>query len=623
MAKIALYRKYRPSNFKQIYGQSNIVLTLLNVIHSGDISHAYIFSGPKGSGKTSIAKIFSRAINCESTNMDDVPCNGCNSCLSVLNNNTTDIVELDAASNSGVSEIRNLIEATVYSPTQLKYKVYIIDEAHMLTISSWNALLKTLEEPPAHMVFIFATTEYHKIPATIVSRCQRFNFNKIPNNELLKLIQAIAKKEQIKITDDAINLIISLADGAARDAISILEQIASYTANDITTSKIEDLFGLLSFENKAEILKCLWDNKLDNLLKLLDKYESTGVNFYMLAQNLLEILIDKIIYMQTDNANLLQHTSLDQINSLNCSDLNNIIRIADIINTHSKNIKDNTNPSFQFKWILLKIIGVLSTDLAMSSEPILKSAVNQPINKFQNIFSQKTTNLEVNSKPQQARSTNITSNLFKTANQQKPDLPPSLNQKLTSDIDKDLFKTSKSKLSQKQELHKVMDTTALQLEENIKKPENLNLDFLNLNSNYDIENDRLNFYKIAANHKKDDKKQLNAILEKIKTNIELTPIKYRTFLNTKSILISSVNGLVLLFDDNLDVEIINELKKDLKFYDWIKEVFTKKYFLLPITKKNAKILSDDFKLDTKATYKDVEIINNNDKINVLLDILNN
>ena len=230
MSYQALYRKYRPQTFSDVVGQEHITETLKNELSAGKVTHAYLFTGTRGTGKTSTAKILAKAVNCLNPKNGD-PCLECESCLSVANGENTDIVEIDAASNNSVDSIRELRDQVNFAPASSKYRVYIIDEVHMLTISAFNALLKTLEEPPEHVIFILATTEVHKLPATILSRCQRFDFRRIDPERICERIQYIAGKEGLTVTDGAASLIAAAADGGMRDALSILDLCASGSKN--------------------------------------------------------------------------------------------------------------------------------------------------------------------------------------------------------------------------------------------------------------------------------------------------------------------------------------------------------------------------------------------------------
>lgn len=296
----ALYRKYRPSNFNEVAGQKLIVKTLINSILNNKLSHAYLFSGPRGTGKTSIAKILAKTINCK--NLDGyIPCNNCNSCECANNKENIDIIEIDAASNNGVDEIRELKNSVNLVPNHSKYKVYIIDEVHMLTISAFNALLKTLEEPPSFVIFILATTEIHKVPETILSRCQKFDFKKISDLEIVERLKYICEKENIKVEEEALKLIARYSNGGMRDAVNLLDQINSYSDNSIGPDEVKDVCGDINNEQMQAIIKLILNNELKTLLEKIKIYDSQGKNLVLLFENLIEYLKNLLIYMNASD----------------------------------------------------------------------------------------------------------------------------------------------------------------------------------------------------------------------------------------------------------------------------------------------------------------------------------
>lgn len=287
MAYQALYRKWRPRTFDSVVGQKDITDTLKNAIKRGTISHAFLFAGPRGTGKTSCAKIFAKALNC--TNLQDgEPCNKCANCRAADNGSMPDIIEIDAASNNGVDEIRDIRDKAKYAPTQGKYKVYIIDEVHMLSIGAFNALLKTLEEPPEHVVFILATTELQKVPATIISRTQRYNFKRISKADLEKRMKYILDQEKIKYDDKALAVIAQVADGGMRDALSILDQLLSYEKGSVNYNDALQITGFAAKENIEKILLALLNKDAGNALKETQKKLRSGAS----SKNILDELID-------------------------------------------------------------------------------------------------------------------------------------------------------------------------------------------------------------------------------------------------------------------------------------------------------------------------------------------
>lgn len=302
MGYVALYRAYRPQTFNDVAGQQTIVQTLQNAIKTNKVGHAYLFSGPRGTGKTSLAKIFAKAVNCELPE-DGNPCNMCNTCIGITSGAISDVIEIDGASNNGVDEIRELRDKVKYMPSVGKYKVYIIDEVHMLTTGAFNALLKTLEEPPAHVIFILATTEVHKIPPTILSRCQRFDFKNIDHGNIVKRLNEVIKEENIKIDSDAIDEIATSAEGGLRDALSLLDQAISYASDKITASDINEISGAVSKKDLIQLLDYIVDKKTADVIKQINLFLQNGKEEERIINDLIlslrDILLEKVL--QTNN----------------------------------------------------------------------------------------------------------------------------------------------------------------------------------------------------------------------------------------------------------------------------------------------------------------------------------
>lgn len=330
MSYLALYRKYRPQNFSEVVGQEPIKLALSNALKQDKIVHAYLFAGPRGTGKTSLAKIFAKTLNCLNSADKITACNTCPNCLSITAGSNMDVFEIDAASNRGIDEIRNLRDNVKFSPTSCKYKVYIIDEVHMLTIEAFNALLKTLEEPPAHVIFILATTEVHKIPITIQSRCQRFDFRKLNTMDLEQRLNFVAQDSQISVTPEAVSLIALQADGALRDALSLLEQ-ASIVETPVSAASLRTMLGSVHKEQLRELLLLIAEKNTASLLISLNKILNSGKDsrnlLYELIGYLRAILIFKI---QPEDPTILLADATTEIASF--QDLFSETQLTEIIN---------------------------------------------------------------------------------------------------------------------------------------------------------------------------------------------------------------------------------------------------------------------------------------------------
>lgn len=311
MAYQALYRKYRPSNFDEVVGQQPIIQTLKNAIVQNRIAHAYLFCGPRGTGKTSIAKIFAKILNCEDES--NKPCGKCINCKMVQNGSHPDIIEIDAASNNGVDEVRNLIDKVKYAPMQGKYKVYIIDEVHMMTTGAFNALLKTIEEPPAHVVFILATTEPNKVIPTIISRCQRFDFNKVSQKDIEKRLSIVCKEEKIEIDPEAISLIAQLADGGMRDSLSILDQCIAYCSSNITVDNVREIYGVLTTSDIGKLFEHLYSHEVDALIQQIQECSDKGMDLKRLTSDFITLLKESIILDYSNNSQLVSNTHKEVI----------------------------------------------------------------------------------------------------------------------------------------------------------------------------------------------------------------------------------------------------------------------------------------------------------------------
>lgn len=372
----ALYRAYRPQTFKDVVGQEHIIKTLKNQIQNNNVGHAYLFCGTRGTGKTSTAKIFARAVNCEDS-VNEEPCNECEVCKDILNDNNMDVIEIDAASNNSVDDIREIRENVKYTPAKCKYKVYIIDEVHMLSQGAFNALLKTLEEPPSYVIFILATTEPHKIPATILSRCQRFDFKRVTVKDMSSRMKEICEDVNIEVDDRALNLIARNSQGALRDALSILDQCMSFSENKIEYKDVVDLLGTVNVEQLFEMADYVIKEDTKKCLEILNEFVIWGKDI----KNLIDDLIDHFrnlmvckVSNDLDEIISLPEEIIDQLKSqAETIETNEIIRILNILSITQDDIKASSNPRVLAEVSIMKLSQPMFDD---SKEALLKRISN-------------------------------------------------------------------------------------------------------------------------------------------------------------------------------------------------------------------------------------------------------
>jgi len=361
---LVLARKWRPKKFSELVGQEHVAKTLVNAVTSGHLAHAYIFSGPRGIGKTSTARILAKLLNCPQVK-GAVPCNKCNICLEIAEGNNIDVIEIDGASNRGIDEIRNLRDNVRYTPSQGKYKVYIIDEVHMLTTEAFNALLKTLEEPSEHVKFIFATTEPHKIPLTILSRCQHFSFKRIQTEDLVKHLKHMVKAEKIKVADEALFLIAKSADGSIRDAQSVLDQLISFSPDkEITTRTVDSLLGLVSQDIYFQFAEHILRKDTVKLLILVDKLVNEGRDIGQVANGLVAHFRNLFFISLGEHGEDLIDVSQDTKETLvlqaNQFKKGQLWEILEMVSSLERNVRTTRTPRAFLEIAIIKILNTIS-----------------------------------------------------------------------------------------------------------------------------------------------------------------------------------------------------------------------------------------------------------------------
>ena len=378
MSYQALYRKYRPSTLEDVIDQDVVIQILKNAIMNNKVCHAYMFSGPRGIGKTSIAKLLAKTVNCLNLENGDA-CGKCENCISINNGFSSDIIEIDAASNNGVDEIREIKNKINLVPNQLKYKVYIIDEVHMLSIGAFNALLKTLEEPPEHIIFILATTDLHKVPSTIISRCQCFEFKRISNKGIINRLKYICKKENIKVDKDVLEYIAELSDGGLRDAVGMLDKLNAYSNSNISMEDFEKVNGIVSKQQKIDFLNSIRDKNVVEVIKFIDDIYDNGKDLIIFVQDMLQLCKNYSINYYIENDNIY--------------DINFLLEFSKILNDLLKNIKLISD----VKTILeINILSFMNKNCVKTVEkPQLEKSTNINDNNSQQVKKENSTETEI------------------------------------------------------------------------------------------------------------------------------------------------------------------------------------------------------------------------------------
>lgn len=435
MGYTALYRKFRPILFSEIVGQEHITKTIRNQIIANRVGHAYLFNGGRGTGKTSAAKILSRAINCLNPK-DGEPCNECEICKGALSGSLTDIVEMDAASNNSVEDIRAIREEVNFLPTKAKYRVYIIDEVHMLSQGAFNALLKTLEEPPEHVKFILATTEPQKLPATILSRCQRFDFKKVSNENIIKRLKIVCEQSNIEITEEALNIIAVLAEGAVRDALSILERCLQDGDSKIDEDKIKDLVGIPKIEFVHSMVKAIIEYNVEDALGAIDKVLEDGKELSNFLWEIIKYLKDILIYKTSGKLELYSEEELQKISELSKQvEKERLIKLVYEFSNLDNDMKKSTQKTIMFQAGIIKLCNKENTnnvDLeqrVLNIEKYLKSGNIRPANNVPSIANSvpvrtvvNSSNTKVQSQPSNKTQTKVTKQFSKESSKYWPEI---------------------------------------------------------------------------------------------------------------------------------------------------------------------------------------------------------
>ena len=387
MGYTALYRKFRPLNFSEMVGQEHITRTLRNQVIEQRVGHAYLFNGGRGTGKTSAAKILARAVNCLNPK-DGEPCNECEICKAILSGSLTDVVEMDAASNNSVEDIRAIRDEVNFLPTRAKYRVYIIDEVHMLSTGAFNALLKTLEEPPEHVKFILATTEPQKLPATILSRCQRFDFKRISTQDIIKRLGIICKESNIQISKEALELIAILSEGAMRDAISILERCAAEQTEEINEDKVRDLVGIPKITYINKLAKGIINKEPEEAINIVNTILEEGKDIDNFLWELIKYIKDILVYKSTSKLEVYNQEEIKNIKELaDSTDKERLLRLISELSELANNIKWSSQKAIMFEAGIIKAcmeVNVVPQNVVVQEQVVNRKQI-APVQKQENI----------------------------------------------------------------------------------------------------------------------------------------------------------------------------------------------------------------------------------------------
>lgn len=579
MSYKALYRSYRPQTFGEVAGQEHIVTTLKNAIKENRISHAYLFAGPRGTGKTTVAKLLAKALNCTGENP---PCDQCPNCKAITVGEHPDVIEIDAASNNGVDEVRDLIDKVKYAPINGKYKVYIIDEVHMMSTGAFNALLKTLEEPPAHIVFVLATTEPHKILPTIISRCQRFDFKKVENHDIISRLEYVLKSENKKYELSALESVAKLAEGGMRDALSILEQCLAYN-NELTVESVNMVYGLLSMDNKISFIKQLLSKDIKGVLTSLDNMLSGSIDIKRLTFDLVDVLKDIIIYKNTQDVSILFVLTQQDVDNLAPYILvEEAFEIIDILIEASSHYSQSLDANTYFELAMLKICNRIKEEnkLAIGNSKAIEQVNILPVKDTAKAIPVVE---ETDSLPEEVIEDEIIEEeLNKGVIEYDPEIEESIPEELKAKAD-DITETVVPEEVAEGTLETVISNSDVSLpvgedisqeiDENIivnKSPENIEVSF----------SDILNILVQA------DRRVLNDIKEKwtviARYRFNLNTAKFASMLCDGKPVAAAPGGIIVAFEHQPNVNEVNETQNYYQLKNFLKEVLGENYDFIAI-----------------------------------------
>ena len=579
MSYKALYRSYRPQTFGEVAGQEHIVTTLKNAIKENRISHAYLFAGPRGTGKTTVAKLLAKALNCTGENP---PCDQCPNCKAITVGEHPDVIEIDAASNNGVDEVRDLIDKVKYAPINGKYKVYIIDEVHMMSTGAFNALLKTLEEPPAHIVFVLATTEPHKILPTIISRCQRFDFKKVENHDIISRLEYVLKSENKKYELPALESVAKLAEGGMRDALSILEQCLAYN-NELTVESVNMVYGLLSMDNKISFIKQLLSKDIKGVLTSLDNMLSGSIDIKRLTFDLVDVLKDTIIYKNTQDVSILFVLTQQDVDNLAPYILvEEAFEIIDILIEASSHYSQSLDANTYFELAMLKICNRIKEEnkLAIDNSKAIEQVNILPVKDTAKAIPVVE---ETDSLPEEVIEDEIIEEeLNKGVIEYDPEIEESIPEELKAKAD-DITETVVPEEVAEGTLETVISNSdvSLPVGEDIsqeideyiivnKSPENIEVSF----------SDILNILVQA------DRRVLNDIKEKwtviARYRFNLNTAKFASMLCDGKPVAAAPGGIIVAFEHQPNVNEVNETQNYYQLKNFLKEVLGENYDFIAI-----------------------------------------